>query len=238
MVALLLGMTSMLALPAGATPVTERASLEPNAIRLAAADTERLHVQLISDTPAQLEDTQRAPAPSVPTGLRILAEVGTGFLGELAFTMPGVWLGESVSGYFVDATPCTTGHPPDPGQCFEDASNAAWSRVGVPIVGLAIGLGSGLGVLLAGAVTQSGGNGWLTLAGGLASAGLAVLVLAGSPATPLLTFPIALAGAILCHELSRPSQARASREPAPAVRVTPSVALLPGGGAVGVTGRF
>lgn len=101
-------------------------------------------------------------------------------------------------------------------------------------IGASIGfaLGLPLGVMLAGWLFDGDGAWWATILGDLAglAAGAAAALLGGSEGVPLL-FAFPLAGAVLGYETSSsPSRSRPS--------VTPVARLGPGGGSLGLAGRF
>jgi len=97
-------------------------------------------------------------------------------------------------------------------------------------IGFALGLP--LGVMLAGWLFDGDGAWWATILGDLAglAAGAGAALLGGSEGVPLL-FAFPLAGAVLGYETSSsPSRSRPS--------VTPVARLGPGGGSLGLAGRF
>lgn len=190
--------------------------------------------QASSDAPRDATPAPLTRAASEPTH-EMRAPIGCRISGE---TIGGALVGSSglalgFLGGFLLADSVSCG--------FDDCNPGRRLTLGVGAVGL--GLGAASGVYLAGALMNARGRYLPTLLGGLAGAGvpLAVSGLTGADveSAPILISFLALpvAGAILGYELSNPLSRQRSVSTA-STAVLPTVALTPGGGALGLAGRF
>jgi hypothetical protein len=178
-------------------------------------------------TRAASEPLEPAHEMRAPIGCRISGET----LGGALVGSSGLALGFLGGFLLADSVSCG----------FDDCNQGRRITLGVGAVGL--GLGAASGVYLAGALMNARGRYLPTLLGGLAGAGvpLAVSGITGADveSAPILISFLALpvAGAILGYELSNPLS-RQQPVSASSTAVLPTVALAPGGGSLGLAGRF
>lgn len=106
---------------------------------------------------------------------------------------------------------------------------------------IGMGLGAASGVYLGGSLMDARGGFLPTLLGGLVgtAAPLAVVALSDEASWAVLTatFAVPVASSILAFELSHGAYERRRQQERPIVMV-PTVSLAPGGGALGLAGRF
>ncbi|WP_216620493.1 MULTISPECIES: hypothetical protein [Myxococcus] len=106
---------------------------------------------------------------------------------------------------------------------------------------IGMGLGAASGVYLGGSLMDARGGFLPTLLGGLVgtAAPLAVVALSDEASWAVLTttFAVPVATSILAFELSHGAYERRRQQERPIVMV-PTVSLAPGGGALGLAGRF
>ncbi|CAM4501346.1 MULTISPECIES: hypothetical protein [Myxococcus] len=106
---------------------------------------------------------------------------------------------------------------------------------------IGMGLGAASGVYLGGSLMDARGGFLPTLLGGLVgtAAPLAVVALSDEASWAVLTatFAVPVATSILAFELSHGAYERRRQQERPVVMV-PTVSLAPGGGALGLAGRF
>jgi hypothetical protein len=177
-------------------------------------------------SPLAATSTEPPHEMRAPIGCRISGET----LGGALVGSSGLALGFLGGFLLADSVSCG----------IDDCNQGRRITLGVGAAGL--GLGAASGVYLAGALMNARGRYLPTLLGGLAGAALPLAVSgitgADIESAPLLVSFLALpvAGAILGYELSNPLTRQRSERAATAV--VPTVALAPGGGGLGLAGRF
>lgn len=175
--------------------------------------------------------------PSSP--LRILGEVGGGVAGAAAAFFPGAYAGFLAGDAFAGRGDCDSiSDPTRRAECLEERGSVARAQGLLIGVRLGMGLGGGLGVALAGALLQGRGNVWLTLLLGLAGGSLGLLL--PPPVGLVASAGLAVLGATLGYELSSGPAPAATPAGSAMARLSfmPTLAARPGGGTVGVVGRF
>ncbi|QDE70824.1 hypothetical protein BHS09_29755 [Myxococcus xanthus] len=170
----------------------------------------------------QLHPSQDAP---FPLGARLVGEtVGGALIGasSLAVTfLGGVLVSDRVScGY----SECRSGR-----------------NLSLISASIGMGLGAASGVYLGGSLMDARGGFLPTLLGGLVgtAAPLTVVALSDEASWAVLTatFAVPVATSILAFELSHGAYERRRQQERP-VEMVPTVSLAPGGGALGLAGRF
>jgi hypothetical protein len=183
------------------------------------------------------------PPPSPPPdGLRLAGEVGAGILGEALLFVPGAFGGLMLGPSFVDTSACDS-RPTESlrTECIDDTRFDAQGQNVLAGVSLGMGLGSGLGVSLAGWLLHGGGSPWLAFGLGTAGGALGLLLpYSWQPLGLMWSAVLALTGAMAGYEVGAwlwggtpPGPSRSSD-----LRFTPVFKLTPGGGLLGVSGRF
>lgn len=170
----------------------------------------------------RMHPSQEAP---FPLGARLVGEtVGGALIGASGLAMTflgGVLVADRVScGY----SECRSGR-----------------NLSLISASIGMGLGAASGVYLGGSLMDARGGFLPTLLGGLAgtAAPLAVVALSDEASWAVLTaaFAVPVATSILAFELSHGADERRRQQGRPVVMV-PTVSLAPGGGALGLAGRF
>lgn len=214
-------------LPALSLCLAVSAQAQPVAIHLLSAPT---------STPAEA----RAPA-SWP----IPAELLGGVIGETLLFAPGGYAGFLAGPSFASTAGCDSiADQRHRGECIELIQTDARASGLLAGVSLGLGLGAGLGVSVAGMVMGAGGHPWWSMGLGLlgGASGLLVPLVAGADragttqlAGLVVSSVLGLTGAMLGYQIGAPAPATLSRS---VPVLIPTLKVGPGGGSVGVTGRF
>ncbi|HVE84566.1 MAG TPA: hypothetical protein VND93_17035 [Myxococcales bacterium] len=182
-----------------------------------------------------------APAPASPAhetnvALRLVGEIGAGFLGEAVLFFPAAF-----GGYFIGSSLATTANcsrftlPTQRGECEEFARSDGGSLGAIIGMTLGDGLGSGLGAAIASGWLQPGNVIWPSVA--LSFAGAIGGLLIPGPYFFLTAGAGALAGAVIGCELGRAFIKTPPPAP-PGPSVVPTLQISSDGGFLGLAGRF
>lgn len=180
-----------------------------------------------------------SPQAGPSATLRILGEVGGGVAGAAVAVFPGAYAGFLAGNAFAGRGDCDSiSDPNQRAECLEVRGSMARTQGFFIGAQLGMGLGSGLGVALVGGLLQGRGNVWLTLLLGLAGGGLGILL--PQPVGLVASAGLAVLGATLGYELSsgQAPAAAPTGSAMPRLSFVPTLAARPGGGTVGVIGRF
>lgn len=175
------------------------------------------------------------PPPSQPPdGARVVIEVMAGVAGELVLLLPGAYAGWMVGDSLADMRQCDSVSDFNRrAECRESIQSDSRGRGLWVGMSLGFGLGSVMGVSIAGSLMNAQGGIPAAILLGLGGSALGLLL-----PVPWLSAGLALLGSVLGYELGRAPPATAAARPQPSLHFTPVVRITDHGGLVGVTGRF
>ncbi|AEI65208.1 hypothetical protein LILAB_16525 [Corallococcus macrosporus] len=188
---------------------------------------------------------QRPEAPQRAAPTRTAAPLRMSAPHDEPFPLGARLVGESVGGALIGATGLAVAFLG--GVLVTDQVSCGYSEcrkgrsVSLLSASIGMGLGAASGVYLGGSLMDARGGLLPTLLGGLAgtAAPLALVALSDGDVSwgaLTATFAVPVATSILAFELSHGADQRRRREERPVM--VPTVSLAPGGGALGLTGRF